>query len=51
VGREVAKLLNEVKQPGTYTVQFNGSGLASGVYMYTLQAGSFVDVKEFVLLK
>ena len=51
LGREVATLVNEVKQPGTYTVQFNASGLASGVYFYRLNAGSFVDVKKFLLVK
>jgi photosystem II stability/assembly factor-like uncharacterized protein len=51
LGREVGTLVNEVRQPGTYVVRFDGSGLASGVYFYKLQAGRFVDVKKFVLLK
>jgi Zinc carboxypeptidase/Secretion system C-terminal sorting domain len=51
LGREVATLVNEVMQPGVYTVQFDGSGLASGMYLYRLQSGSFVDVKKFVLLR
>ncbi|MGA9118492.1 MAG: T9SS type A sorting domain-containing protein, partial [Bacteroidota bacterium] len=46
LGREVATLVNEVKQPGTYSVQFDGSHLASGVYFYRLQAGTFVDTKK-----
>jgi hypothetical protein len=36
LGREVATLVDEVKQPGTYAVKFDGSGLASGVYFYRL---------------
>ena len=36
LGREVATLLNEVKEPGTYTVKFDGAGLASGVYFCRL---------------
>jgi hypothetical protein len=51
VGREVATLVNEVKQPGTYTVQWDATGSASGVYFYRLQAGDFVDVKKLVLLR
>jgi hypothetical protein len=56
LGRVVATLVNEVKQPGTYTVQFsanggNGPNLASGVYFYRLQAGSFVQTKKLLLLR
>jgi hypothetical protein len=51
LGREVATLVNEVKQPGTYTVQWDASRQASGVYFYQLSAGSFVDTKKFVLVK
>ena len=51
LGREVATLVNDVKQPGTYTVQFNGSGLASGVYLYRIQAGNFTQTKRLLLLK
>jgi hypothetical protein len=38
LGREVTTLVNEVKSPGTYTVEFDGSNLASGVYFYRLSA-------------
>lgn len=51
LGREVAVLVNEQKPPGTYTVQFDGSRLASGVYFYRLQAENFVQTKKFVLLR
>jgi len=51
MGREVATLVNEVKEPGTYTVQFDGSNLASGVYLYRIQAGSLVQTRRLVLLK
>jgi hypothetical protein len=46
LGREVATLVNEVKPAGAYTVPFNASNLASGVYFYKLQAGSFVQTKK-----
>jgi acetyl esterase/lipase len=51
LGREVAALVNEVKQPGTYKVRWDASGRASGVYFYRLQTGSLVDVKELILLR
>lgn len=51
LGREVATLVNEVKAAGAYTVPFNASNLASGVYFYRLQAGSFVQTKKMMLVK
>ena len=51
LGREAATLVNDVKEPGTYTVQFDGADLASGVYFYRLQAGDFTQTKRLVLLK
>lgn len=51
LGREVAKLVDEEKKPGTYAVDLNASHLATGVYFYRLQAGGFVDVKKMMLLK
>jgi hypothetical protein len=51
LGREVATLVNEVKEPGTYTVEFDASSLASGVYFYRLQAGTFVETKKLLLLR
>ncbi len=51
LGREVALLVNDKKAPGSYQVTFNGAGLASGVYLYRLSAGTFVATKRLVLLK
>lgn len=51
LGQIVATLVNEMKQPGKYTLQFDGSGLASGVYFYRLQAGSFVQTKKLLLMR
>lgn len=50
-GREIVKLVNEVKQAGNYTVSFNGSNFASGVYFYRIQSGDFVQVKKMILIK
>jgi len=51
LGREVSTLVNEVKEPGTYNVQFDGSNLASGVYLYRLTAGDFVATRKVILMK
>lgn len=51
LGREIATLVNEQKSAGKYQVQFNASNLASGMYIYKLQAGSFTQVKKMMLLK
>jgi len=51
LGSEVATLVDEVKEAGSYTVQFDAARLASGVYYYTLKSGSFSDTKKMLLLK
>ena len=51
LGREIAALVNETKAPGNYEINFNASNLASGVYFYRLQAGSFIQVKKMILMK
>ena len=50
-GKEVATLVNNIQQPGNKSVNFNASGLASGVYYYKLQAGNYTDTKKLVVLK
>jgi hypothetical protein len=51
LGREVRTLVNEDLQPGSYEVTFNADGLASGVYLYRLRAGTFTQTKRMVLLR
>ncbi len=52
LGEEVRTLVNnELKSAGTFTIDFNASSLPSGVYLYRLQAGDFVQVKKMMLLK
>jgi hypothetical protein len=51
LGREVSTIVNEVKESGTYTVQFDASGLSSGVYFYHIQAGDFAATKKLLLLR
>jgi hypothetical protein len=50
-GNEVATLVNEVKGPGIYNVEFNGKNLSSGVYFYKLTAGKYSAVRKMILLR
>ena len=51
LGNEVATLVNEVKEPGEYKVEWNAGSLASGVYSYRLTAGNYTEMKKMMLLK
>jgi len=51
IGKLVASLVNEKQNAGSYTVDFNGDGLPSGVYFYKLEAGEFTETKRMILLK
>jgi len=51
VGREVARLVNGPQEAGYKSVSFDGSNLASGIYFYRLQAGSFMETRKLVMMK
>jgi len=51
LGEQVASLVNKVMPAGYHTVTFDASKLASGMYIYRLEAGSFVQVKKMMMLK
>jgi len=51
LGREVLTLANEERPIGSYEVEFNATGLTSGMYFYKLQAGSYAVTKKMLLLK
>jgi hypothetical protein len=51
LGQEVATLVNEALEAGTYDVTWNASGLSSGVYLYRLTAGNYTETKRLVLMK
>ena len=51
LGQEVATLINSDLEAGSHNIDFKASNLNSGVYIYRLQAGSFVETKKMVLMK
>jgi hypothetical protein len=51
LGEEVAILVEGIRQPGTYQATFDGSKLASGVYLYRMTANNFVETKKLVLVR
>ncbi|MCX6145033.1 MAG: T9SS type A sorting domain-containing protein [Ignavibacteriales bacterium] len=51
LGREIATLVNAQLQPGSYQATFDASHLASGVYLYQLRAGEFIQTQRMVLAK
>jgi len=51
LGREVRTLVNSIQTPGQYTVLLNAQNLASGVYFYRMNAGSFSQTKKLMLLR
>lgn len=51
LGNEVTTLLNEDKDAGWYNIRFDASGLASGVYIYKITAGTFTSTKKMLMLK
>lgn len=51
LGQKVAELVNGEKEAGSYSVTFDASGLSSGVYLYRIQAGSFVQTRKLVVVR
>ena len=51
LGEQVATLVNDIKEAGSYQVQFNASNLTSGVYIVKMTAGSFTETMKMNLLK
>lgn len=51
LGREVATLVNEIKQAGYYTAELIGGNLSSGVYFYIITADNFTSVKKMILIR
>ena len=51
LGRVVSSLINENMPAGTFTIEFSGNNMSSGVYFYKIETTGFSDVKKMVLIK
>ncbi|MFQ5485275.1 MAG: T9SS type A sorting domain-containing protein, partial [Desulfobacterales bacterium] len=51
IGREIATLVDNRITAGPHEVEWNAKGVASGVYVYQLRAGAFVESKKLILLR
>jgi len=51
LGKEVKTLVNEVKPPGIYSTEFDGSDLSGGIYFYKIEVGHFSQVRKMILVK
>ena len=51
LGNEVVNLVDEIRNAGKYSIDFNATGLSSGIYFYKLQAGNYFETRKMILLK
>jgi hypothetical protein len=51
LGREVLTMVDGIEPAGYYEVSLDGSNLATGVYLYRLNAGNFSDIKKMLVIK
>ena len=51
LGKKVTELVNSIQNAGSYEVTFDASKLASGMYIYRMEAGDFVSIKKMMILK
>lgn len=50
-GKEISELVNQIINPGSYSVEFNSNNLPSGTYFYRIESGQFSETKKMILLK
>ncbi|MBN2366002.1 MAG: T9SS C-terminal target domain-containing protein, partial [Calditrichaeota bacterium] len=50
-GERIATLVNERKSAGSHSITFDASNLATGVYLYRLEAEGFVETKKMILMR
>ena len=51
LGKEIATLVNEDQIAGSYSLEFDASTYASGIYFYSLNSGEYISTKKMILLK
>ena len=50
-GREIKTLVNEVLPQGKHNISFDAGNIASGVYFYKIETGSYKEIKRMILIK
>jgi hypothetical protein len=50
-GRNVATLINGIREAGAHSISWNAANLPSGIYIYRLEAGGFAAIQKMVLMK
>ncbi|MEO8665396.1 MAG: T9SS type A sorting domain-containing protein [Ignavibacteria bacterium] len=51
LGKEIVTLVDAKQNPGSYSIDFDGSNLPSGIYLYKLTTGEYIEVRKMTLLK
>ncbi len=51
LGEKIKDIISDFRKSGSYTIQFDGSNLSSGTYIYKMRVNNFVQTKKFVLIK
>jgi hypothetical protein len=51
LGNEIATLVDEYRNAGSYEIEFDASQLSSGVYFYQINAGDFISTQKMILIK
>jgi hypothetical protein len=51
LGRQIKELVNEIKSRGTYSIDYDASGLSSGIYLYRLECNGYINTKRMILIK
>ncbi len=51
LGEEVATLVSDMLSPGVYKYEWSASRLASGIYLYSLRSGDYIQTKKLMLMK
>lgn len=51
LGQEIARLVDVQKEAGSYTIDFDASNIANGIYFYQMEAPGFIQIRKFLLLK
>lgn len=51
LGEEISVIVNNIQSAGTHVINFDGSGISSGVYIYQLKTGNFSSIRKMILMK